>query len=118
MQKLLYFTQAIADETRFRVLSLLLDESLCVCELAEVLKLPQSTLSSQLQVIQRADLLESERRGKWMFYRVRGSQRALLKSLFKRFDATAAASTKLARDQKQAAKRVQCRDANCCPAKK
>jgi ArsR family transcriptional regulator, arsenate/arsenite/antimonite-responsive transcriptional repressor len=109
------FANAIADETRFRVIQLLLDQTLCVCELADVLKVPQSTLSSQLTVIQRAAMLETEKRGKWMFYRVKPEFHTVLKTLFSHFDATPEANASLARDQKKAARRILCRDQTCCP---
>ena len=37
------FAQALADETRWRILRLVFAEALCVCELADILQLPQST---------------------------------------------------------------------------
>lgn len=115
MQALVAFANAIADETRFRVIHLLFDRTLCVCELADILKLPQSTLSSHLRVIQRADMLDCERQGKWLFYRVKNSLRPLLQAVFTHFDTTPDTNKSLARDQRKAAKRIDCRDGSCCP---
>ncbi len=81
MRELIAFTHALADETRWRLLRLLFDEPLCVCELADILELPQSSASSHLQILRRAALLESERRGKWIYYRVARARRPLLKQL-------------------------------------
>lgn len=115
MQAPVAFANAIADATRFRVIRLLFDQTLCVCELADVLKLPQSTLSSHLRVIQRAELLDCERRGKWLFYRVKPAFRPLLQAVFRHFDATPEADTALARDQKKAGQRIESRAEDCCP---
>lgn len=115
MQAPIAFGNAIADATRFRVVHLLFDQTLCVCELADVLKLPQSTLSSHLRVIQRADMLDCERRGKWLFYRVKASYRSLLRAVFAHFDATPATDSALARDRKKAVRCIGTRD-ECCPA--
>ncbi|MBL9114189.1 MAG: winged helix-turn-helix transcriptional regulator [Verrucomicrobiaceae bacterium] len=118
MQATLAFANAIADETRFRVIHLLFERTLCVCELADILGLPQSTLSSHLRVIQRAEMLDCEKQGKWFFYRVKDGYRPLLKAVFKHFDTTPATDKALARDQQKAAKRIGCRDETCCPPAK
>ncbi|HRJ09992.1 MAG TPA: metalloregulator ArsR/SmtB family transcription factor [Prosthecobacter sp.] len=116
MQAPIAFARAIADETRFRVIHLLHGRVLCVCELAEILELPQSTLSSHLRVIARAGMLDCERRGKWLFYRVKPSFRPLLRVLFKHFQSTPAEDKALASDQRKALRRIDCRDAGCCPS--
>ncbi len=115
MQAPVAFAKAIADETRFRVVHLLFEQSLCVCELAGALGLPQSTLSSHLQVIQRADLLDCEKRGKWWFYRVKPSARPLLRAIFRHFGSTAETDATLARDRESASRCAAGRDENCCP---
>ena len=115
MQAPIAFGRAIADETRFRVIHLLMDRSLCVCELAEILKLPQSTLSSQLRVIQQAEMLDCERQGKWLFYRVKPSMRSLLRAVFRHFEIEVGTSKLLARDHQKAAKCVDARNETCCP---
>ena len=79
------FAQALADDTRWRILRLVFSEALCVCELADILQLPQSTVSSHLQVIRKADLLESERCEKWVYYRVAKTYRSLVKAIFAQF---------------------------------
>ena len=115
MQAPVAFANAIADVTRFRVIHLLFDQTLCVCELAEILQMPQSTLSSHLRVIQKADLLDCERQGKWLFYRVKKSFRPLLLAVFRHFDTAPATDKDLARDQKKAAKCISTRMGDCCP---
>jgi len=62
--------KALADETRLRILALLREGELCVCDLMAVLNLPQSTVSRHLAYLRNAGLVEDRRRGVWMFYRL------------------------------------------------
>ena len=110
------FARALADRTRWRIIHLVFDRALCVCELADVLKLPQSTLSSHLRVIQRADLLDCERREKWLYYRVKPEYQLLLRTLFRHFETTSETVPALARDARKAETRVLKREERCCPA--
>ena len=116
MREPIAFAHALADETRWRIIHLVFEEALCVCELADVLKLPQSTLSSHLKVIQKAELLDCERQAKWFFYRVKPEFRPLLRGLFKHFDSNKLSDPSLARDAREAAKRRTQRDSACCPS--
>jgi len=115
MQAAVSFAHALADTIRWRIIHLVFDQPLCVCELAETLKLPQSTLSSQLRVIQKAGLLDCERRGKWLFYRVKPEFRKLLTMLFDHFDSSRTTDPLLLKDADKAQQRVQRRDKTCCP---
>jgi len=62
--------KAAADATRLRILRMLEDGDLCVCQVVEVLGLSQSTVSRHLLVLKDAGLIEDEKRGKWVFYRL------------------------------------------------
>ena len=44
------FNRALADPTRWRIVRLVSDHALCVCELADILDMPQSSVSSHVQV--------------------------------------------------------------------
>jgi ArsR family transcriptional regulator len=110
------FAKALADATRWRVIHLVFDRALCVCELAEALQVPQSTLSSHLRVIDAAGLLDCERREKWLFYRVKPALRPLLKTIFDHFDTTHETVPVLARDARRAESCVERRETECCPA--
>ena len=98
MQDAILFAQSLADETRWRILLLLWDQPLCVCELADILKMPQSSVSSHVQVIRRASLLDCERREKWLYYRVSRSALPILTALRKHFDITAESLKPVASD--------------------
>ena len=62
--------KALGDETRLRILGLLRHGELCVCDIMEVLKLPQSTASRHLAYLKNSKLVCGTRRGKWMYYRL------------------------------------------------
>jgi DNA-binding transcriptional ArsR family regulator len=62
--------KAAGDGTRLRILKMLEPGSLCVCQVVEALKLSQSTVSKHLSVLESAGLVEGERRGKWIHYRL------------------------------------------------
>lgn len=62
--------RALADPTRLRLLNLLVAGELCVCDIMELLDLPQSTASRHLAYLRRAGLVETRRAGKFAHYRL------------------------------------------------
>ena len=62
--------KAFADSTRLRILNLLLEGELCVCDLCEVLDIIQPTVSRHLGHLRRAGLVTDRRDGKWMHYSI------------------------------------------------
>ncbi|GAB4478451.1 MAG: hypothetical protein OHK0044_25430 [Burkholderiaceae bacterium] len=62
----------LADEVRRRILVLLDEHDLCVCELVNALDLPQPTVSRHLTVMREAGIVEQSREGRFAFYRVSG----------------------------------------------
>ncbi len=63
--------KAFADETRLKILELLLDGEKCVCEIFPKVKRTQSTVSIQLATLEKASLIESRRDGKKIFYKIK-----------------------------------------------
>ena len=66
--------RALGDPGRLRLLSFLASQpggEACVCNLTEPLGLTQPTVSHHVKVLCDAGLLERERRGTWMYYRLR-----------------------------------------------
>ena len=63
--------KALSEEVRLRIIGLLLHGELCVCDLMAVLDLPQSTISRHLSYLTNTGWLAGERRGVWMYYRLR-----------------------------------------------
>jgi ArsR family transcriptional regulator len=104
------FCRALADTTRWRVVRLVLEDALCVCELADLLGMPQSSMSSHVQVIRRAGLLESEKCGKWTYFRIAKAWRPLVRSLVKAFPEDPVAEE----DAANKARRLAVRESSCC----
>lgn len=68
MNDALRIFSALSDPTRLRVVLLLLERDLCVCELEFILKMSQSRVSHQLRILRDAGLVEDKREGQWMIY--------------------------------------------------
>jgi ArsR family transcriptional regulator len=63
--------KALGDETRLRIMALLLDgQELCVCDIMAALDLPQSTVSRHLSYLRNAGLVDDRRQGVWMNYTI------------------------------------------------
>lgn len=62
--------KCLCDPLRLRILNLLREGPLCVCQLVEVLGLTQVRVSKQLLYMKRLGLVEAERKGQWMIYRL------------------------------------------------
>ena len=60
--------KVFGDSTRIRILSVLFEAEVCVCDLAEALSMTQSAISHQLSILKRNKLVKSRREGKSMFY--------------------------------------------------
>jgi DNA-binding transcriptional ArsR family regulator len=74
--------KALADETRLRIFRLLSQQELCVCEIEDILDLPQSLVSNHLAVLRRNGLVESRRDAedaRWVFYRANATAAAALR---------------------------------------
>lgn len=60
--------KALSDPNRIRVLKLLQDDELCVCEIQKILGLAQSTVSKHMKILEDAGMVDSRRQGTWMIY--------------------------------------------------
>jgi ArsR family transcriptional regulator len=75
--------QALADPARLRLLSLIAacpGAEACGCDLTTPIGLSQPTVSHHLKVLHEAGLLDRERRGKWVYFRVRPEPLASLRT--------------------------------------
>jgi len=73
--------KALADESRLRILALLLEGELCVCEIMAALDLPQSTVSRHLAYLRNSGWVKDSRRGVWMYYRFNAEDGLLIQAL-------------------------------------
>jgi ArsR family transcriptional regulator len=68
MKEVAHLFKAFSDETRLRILHLLLKGELCICELMEVLQLPQSNVSRHMAYLKNAGLVDDRREAVWVYY--------------------------------------------------
>ncbi len=61
--------KALSDETRLRILALVWDDELCVCEIEGGLHLTQSNASRHLTVLKNAGILTSYKKAQWAYYK-------------------------------------------------
>lgn len=67
------------DATRIRILYVLFESEMCVCDIAQLLGMTQSAISHQLQVLKKSKLVKYRREGKTVFYSLADSHvRAIL----------------------------------------
>jgi ArsR family transcriptional regulator, arsenate/arsenite/antimonite-responsive transcriptional repressor len=62
--------KGLADPTRLRIAILMRDGELCVCDLTEILVLPQPSVSRHMANLRNAGLVEDRRDGRWVYYRL------------------------------------------------
>ncbi|WP_294373651.1 helix-turn-helix transcriptional regulator [uncultured Clostridium sp.] len=60
--------KVFGDSTRIRILFVLFESEVCVCDLASILNMTQSAVSHQLKILKQAKLVKSRREGKSVFY--------------------------------------------------
>jgi len=74
--------KALADPHRLAILATLSrsDEHVCVCDFTGALPLEQPTVSHHLRILRDADLVTSERRGTWVYYKIASGARERLEA--------------------------------------
>lgn len=71
MEDVVRHFKALSDRNRLRILKLLQTRpSLCVCEITEVLGCSTPTVSNHLGILSEAGLVDSEKDGRWVHYRL------------------------------------------------
>lgn len=68
LKELADFYKVFGDATRVRILYVLLQSEMCVCDLAVMLGMTQSAISHQLRVLKQAKLVKNRREGKTVYY--------------------------------------------------
>ena len=82
MQVLINKLKALSDTNRFRIVMMLKERPLCVCELLEVLEIAGGTLSNHLKVLRNAGLIEQTKDGRWVEYHLKNdTARALINQM-------------------------------------
>jgi ArsR family transcriptional regulator len=94
--------RAFADPIRLRILRLLRPGELCVCDLVEVLKLPQPTISRHLSYLRRADLVSVREEASWNYYALAPARSTLQAKLLECVESTSREIPEMAADERRA----------------
>jgi len=70
MHDLIKAMKALSDETRLRIVNVLLERECCVCEVMQALDISQSRASRNLGILEDAGFLKARRDGAWIVYSV------------------------------------------------
>jgi ArsR family transcriptional regulator len=63
--------KALSDAKRLRIMNLLVHHGkVCVCDLVEMINMPQSKLSYHLKILLDQELIQVETKGKWNYYQI------------------------------------------------
>ena len=90
MENVLTVFKALSDETRLRILKLLEQGELCVCDIVAAFDMIQPKVSFHLAVLKEAGLIKDRKQGKWVHYKIDDSdifRRFLLLSTLERISA-------------------------------
>lgn len=81
MDKITNLFKILSDETRLRMVLLMYQEQLCVCEISGVLEAPQPRVSKNLSKLRDLNLVDDERKERYVFYTLRKDNKILNKIL-------------------------------------
>ena len=68
LKKMEKMYKALGDRNRLRIINMLKERAMCVCEITDILKLSQSTVSGHLRVLKEAEIVEDKKDGLWIEY--------------------------------------------------
>lgn len=106
--------KGFADPTRIRILSALAAGELCVCDIVDILRLPQPTISRHLAYLRRMGLVEVTREAKFAHYRLAHPEHAVHQNLINCVRSCFRGITSLDRERRMAEARVKARASEPC----
>ncbi|MEM7554585.1 MAG: metalloregulator ArsR/SmtB family transcription factor [Cyanobacteria bacterium P01_A01_bin.84] len=80
---------ALSEPLRIKILEILRNKEVCVCDLCDILGITQSKLSFHLKTLKQASLVNARQQGRWIYYSINISQILMLEHYlleFRRFD--------------------------------
>ena len=94
--------KAAADPTRTRILKLLEERELCVCQIQAVLRLAPSTVSKHLALLKASGLVDDRRAGRWVHYSLAdGGHNPYAKGVLRVVRGALAEDTKILEDERR-----------------
>ena len=76
MDEFIRVMKALSDPNRVKLLKMLQEREMCVCELRAALRLAQPTVSKHLKILEEAGLVRREKDGLWVNYTISGGGRS------------------------------------------
>src|SRR5262245_10577755 len=101
--------RAVSDRTRLRILALLQDGEVCVCDIVSALDVPQPTASRHLAYLRKAGLVLARKEGQWHYYRLAEPETAFHEKLHDCLRSCLCDVPEIARDLKRLEKARQSR---------
>lgn len=74
--------KALSEESRLRIITLLIEQEMCVCEIEDCLDMTQSNVSRHLTELKRCGILESSKKAQWTYYQISDKFKEENKSLW------------------------------------
>ncbi len=74
MRDLAGYFRALSEVVRLKIIQLLTEHEMCVCELVDRLGMSQPAVSHHLRVLKAAGLISHRRNGKWLYYFINGKR--------------------------------------------
>jgi len=68
MKDILNFAKLISDDNRLKIIRLLAERDMCVCELMEVMRVPQARISQHLLRLRSEGIVSDKRESQWVIY--------------------------------------------------
>jgi len=106
MNELTNIFKTLSDETRLRIMMLLYQDELCVCEISGILNVPQPTVSKGLSKLRDLNLVVDTRKEKFVYYKLR-TDHILLNSILSDILKSIGQYPQLQEDQKNIATKWQ-----------
>ncbi|MDA3731006.1 metalloregulator ArsR/SmtB family transcription factor [Niameybacter massiliensis] len=75
--------KALADETRLKIIQMLLDGELCACDILEAFNITQPTLSYHMKILTECGLVRGVKDGSWMKYTVNNERLMMINDVYK-----------------------------------
>ena len=106
--------KALSDETRLRILHLLINANteLCVCELTDALEIPQYNVSRHLKILRHAGLIDERKEGRWVHFGLAKGNDAFTEMIFDSINCIS--TTQLSKDLAELEKRFAIRTGGKC----
>lgn len=80
--QLALYMKALADETRFRIFTMLSEGELCACNILEEFEITQPTLSYHMKILSDRGLVNSRKDGIWMRYSINKENLEIIRMIF------------------------------------